>query len=38
LRMLLYAIVLILMMIFNNSKFKANLSLNKTFRKLGKED
>ena len=38
LRMLIYAIVLILMMIFNNSKFKANLSLNKTFRKLGKED
>jgi len=38
LRMLLYAIVLILMMIFNNSKFKANLSMNKTFRKLRKED
>ena len=38
LRMLLYAIVLIAMMIFNNSKFKSSLSLNKTFRKLGKED
>lgn len=38
LRMLLYAIVLIVMMIFNNSKFKSSLSLNKTFRKLGKEE
>ncbi len=38
LRMLLYAIVLIAMMIFNNSKFKSSLSLNKTFRKLGKEE
>ena len=38
LRMLLYAIVLIVMMIFNNSKFKSRLSLNKTFRKLGKEE
>jgi len=25
-------------MIFNNSKFKSSLSLNKTFRKLGKEE
>lgn len=38
LRMLLYAVVLIVMMIFNNSKFKSSLSLNKTFRKLGKEE
>ena len=38
LRMLLYAIVLIVMMIFNNSKFKSSLSLNKTFRKLGQEE
>lgn len=38
LRMLLYAIVLILMMIFNNSKFKDSLSMNKTFRKLRRED
>ncbi|EFU76178.1 branched-chain amino acid ABC transporter permease [Lachnoanaerobaculum saburreum] len=38
LRMLLYAIVLIVMMIFNNSKFKSGLSLNRTFRKLGREE
>ena len=38
LRMLLYAVVLIIMMIFNNSKFKAGLAMNKTFRKLGKEN
>ena len=38
LRMLLYAIVLIVMMIFNNSKFKSGLSLNSTFRKLGREE
>lgn len=38
LRMLLYAIVLIVMMIFNNSKFKFGLSLNRTFRKLGREE
>lgn len=38
LRMLLYAIVLIVMMIFNNSKFKSDLSLNRTFRKLGREE
>ena len=38
LRMLLYAIVLIIMMIFNNSKFKADLAMNKTFRKLRRED
>ena len=38
LRMLLYAIVLIVMMIFNNSKFKTGLSLNRTFRKLGREE
>ena len=38
LRMLLYAVVLIVMMIFNNSKFKSSLSLNKTYRKLGKEE
>ena len=38
LRMLLYAIVLIVMMILNNSKFKSGLSLNRTFRKLGREE
>ena len=38
LRMLLYAIVLIVMMVFNNSKFKSGLSLNRTFRKLGREE
>lgn len=37
LRMLLYAIVLILMMIFNNSKLKAYIATNKTFRRLRRE-
>ncbi len=38
LRMLLYAIVLIAMMIFNNSKIKEGLMMNRTFRKLGRKE
>lgn len=36
-RLLLYAIVLIFMMIFNHSRFKASLMNNKTFRRLLKQ-
>ena len=35
-RMLLYSVVLILIMIFNNSKIKDGLMANKTLRKLFK--
>ena len=38
LRMLLYAIVLIAMMIFNNSKIKEGLMMNRTFRRLGRKE
>lgn len=38
LRMLLYAIVLIAMMIFNNSKIKEGLMMNRTFRKMGRKE
>ena len=36
--MVLYAIVLIAMMIFNNSKIKEGLMMNRTFRKLGRKE